>query len=156
MTKESLAALLNGREYGEEITDAEEAQAKSSGLVAIFGASDDLCELRGAINDEVGAYEGAAPYVSADGKLLIEVADDDEDTLKTYGVLDVARDRIAKATRIDVEWCKVPGYSWTLTTNAPHATFDIMEGADKFCRGIVVDLKEIAGIHSCPCCGREY
>lgn len=49
MTKESLAAILNGRTYGDEITKEEEAQAKAAELVVIYGASDDLVEFGGAI-----------------------------------------------------------------------------------------------------------
>jgi hypothetical protein len=40
MTAKELAALLNGRKYLEEITAAEERQAKESGLLVVFGASD--------------------------------------------------------------------------------------------------------------------
>ena len=39
MTKEELAAKLNGREYGQEITDAESTEAGKAGLLVIFGAS---------------------------------------------------------------------------------------------------------------------
>ena len=46
MTKEELAAMLNGREYGKEITKAEEEKAKANGLVVIYGYSDDNVELR--------------------------------------------------------------------------------------------------------------
>ncbi len=50
-TKEQLASRLTGREYGDEITEEEEAEAKASGLFVIFGASDDLCEIRLAVID---------------------------------------------------------------------------------------------------------
>ena len=59
MTKEELAALINGRKYRHELTDKEEKAAKDARLVVVFGASDDLMEFRGAINDECGAYDGA-------------------------------------------------------------------------------------------------
>ena len=58
VTKEQLAERLNGRQYGREITREEEKLAKESGLVVVFGASDDLCEMRGAIDDEFGCYDG--------------------------------------------------------------------------------------------------
>lgn len=48
MTKEQMAALLNGREYGDEITRAEHQIARASGLVVVFGYSDDNMEVRGA------------------------------------------------------------------------------------------------------------
>ena len=58
MAKEQLAAKLNGRQYGNEITREEEQTAKENNLVVIFGASDDLCEMRGAIDDEFDCYDG--------------------------------------------------------------------------------------------------
>lgn len=61
MTKEKIAAMLDGRQYG-EITDAETALAKENDLVVIFGASDDLCEFRGAIYDEFDCYDGGVIY----------------------------------------------------------------------------------------------
>lgn len=50
--------MLNGREYGDEITREEEAMAKAHGLVVVFGYSDDNMEFCGAITDEVGCYDG--------------------------------------------------------------------------------------------------
>ncbi len=41
MTKEELAALINGRKYRHELTDKEEKAAKDARLVVVFGASDD-------------------------------------------------------------------------------------------------------------------
>lgn len=111
MTKESLAALLNGREYRDEITHSEEDAAKAAGLVVVFGGSDDLCELRGAITDERDCYNGGSMKIK--GKLL------------------------------KMLWCKEPGYSWTYSTNIPHAVFDIMEDGEKYCRGIVFAIADL-------------
>jgi hypothetical protein len=143
MTKEELAALLNGREYTKEITESEERLAKGSGLVVIFGASDDLCELRGAINDEVGAWKGTDFLISRDGALLPNIDDSDEEILKKYGVMQTVFDQRKKAIQISAQWCKETEYSWTIVTEEPHATFEIVEGDEKFCRGIVLDLKEL-------------
>lgn len=41
MIAKELAQLLNGRQYGKEITQLEEAEAKRSKLVVLFGYSDD-------------------------------------------------------------------------------------------------------------------
>jgi hypothetical protein len=32
------------------------------------------------------------------------------------------------------------GYSWVYETEMPHASFDIMEDGETYCRGIVVEL----------------
>lgn len=52
------AELLDGREYLSEITKDEEQQAKELGFVVVFGQSDGLMELRGAIYDEACCYGG--------------------------------------------------------------------------------------------------
>ena len=47
MTKEQLAELLNGNEYRDEMTKEQEQAAKQNNLLVLFGASDDLLEMRG-------------------------------------------------------------------------------------------------------------
>lgn len=140
MTKESLAAAINGREYTNEITKLEAKQAKEAGLVVIFGASDDLIEFEGAIYDECGA---PGTMCIQDGKLVYgDIPDDEEEVLKKYNVLAVVKDCLKKATKIVAKW-DIGDYSWVIETTAPHAAFDIMDDGAKFCRGIVIDLKEL-------------
>lgn len=57
LTKESLALKLNNCQIDEEISKTDEQEAKKNNLVVVFGASDDLIEFRGAINDEQGAKD---------------------------------------------------------------------------------------------------
>lgn len=142
ITKEELAAKLNGREYTCEITDAEALVAKQSGLIVIFGSSDDLCEFRGALNDETGAYNGTKVLIDRDGQLLEPIERDDEEVLMKYKVFGAAMEQRKAAILIDAKWSH-EGYSWFISTEAPHATFDVMEGEEKFCRGIVIDLKDL-------------
>ena len=87
-------------------------------MVVIFGASDDLCELRGAINDEVGAYNSVTLLIK-DGKLLPPIEPDDIDILKKYGVLAAAKKSREHATQVIALWCKTHGWSWTIETDAP-------------------------------------
>lgn len=133
MTKEEMAARLNGREYREEITKEEEALARAAGLVVIFGASDDLCELRGAIHDEVGCIDGG-DILLVDGG----VWDDEECDCKHAERAN--RDAKRRGQLIVAGWDRGEGYSWTFRTEIPHATFDVMEGDEKYCRGIVFEL----------------
>ena len=144
MTKEELASALNGRQYTSEISDREEQMAKESGLLVLFGASDDLCELRGAINDELSAYNGCTLLIGPDGNLLQEIDRDDEEVLKRHGLFVALAERRKSAIKIDCKWCATKEYSWTFETESPHAAFDVLEDDDKFCRGIVIDLKEAA------------
>ena len=46
--------MLNGRSYRNEITSSEEKLAKENNLVVVYGASDDLVELAGAMSEEFG------------------------------------------------------------------------------------------------------
>jgi hypothetical protein len=136
MTKEELASTLDGREYGEEITKAEEAQAKQAGLVVVFGYSDDNAELRGAIYDEVGAYDGTTLYFDKVG-LLQNKCDDDacpyfEESKKT-----------AKTIEVKPDYSGTGEFLWAYETAIPHATFEIMEDGEKYCRGIVFALADL-------------
>ncbi len=63
------AKKLTGRECGDEITREESKNAADLGLVVVYGASDDLMEFRGAIEDEVGCYEGGVAYLIKGGLL---------------------------------------------------------------------------------------
>ena len=133
MTKEELAKMLDGCEYGHEVTTSIAKTAKESGLVIVYGASDDLMEFDGAIRGEIGCYEGGHAYITPNG-LFENECDDDEcpyfDELKK------------KTATITAQWDS-QGYSWTYATNIPHAEFDVMEDGEKYCRGIVFDKKDI-------------
>lgn len=64
MTKEEAVAELDGCEYRKEGSPALFRRMKEAGLVAVFGASDDLMEFRGAIDDEAGL---GPTYVGPEG-----------------------------------------------------------------------------------------
>jgi len=147
MTKEQLAATIDGREYGKQmiVTSTEEAVAKENRLLVIFGASDDLCELRGAIHDEVGAWNGCEIRIK-DGGLLQDIESDERDVLEKHGVLAVVQDAHDLAVRIEVAWRNDEYPTWLCETEAPHATFTIMEDGTEFCRGLVLDLKELGQV----------
>lgn len=137
MNKEELAKLITGRTYGDEISREEEAEAKESGLVVVLGASDDLMEFRGAIRDEVGAYNGGEALVDERGLLPERESIDDDSVLEDY----FSRKKAAK--RIVAEWCNGDGYCWTFDTTIPHATFEVMEDGEGFCKGIIFSLDEL-------------
>lgn len=134
MTKEELAAKLNGREYREELSSTEESNAKSWGLVVVYGASDDLVELRGAISEEVGVYDGGSVFLNSKGILTNECDDEDCPYFEKEK---------EKAVVIEALWCKEGDYSWTYKTDIPHATFEIMEDKEHYCRGIVFALSDV-------------
>lgn len=111
------------------MTDEEDKQAEKLGFVVVFGYSDDNAELRGAIYDEVGCFDG--------GEILLDRHGIIEDCDCRYG-------RIAKenAKKIEAIWNE-ENYSWTYKTDIPHATFDIYDDGEKFCRGIVFEMEAL-------------
>lgn len=142
MTKEELAALLNGREYRSEISEAEERSAKDAGLVVVFGASDDLLEFRGAIDDELGAYEGTCVAVNAGGivKPFSELREDDDATEEDFEAYFKAK--ASSTYNIVAHWDR-DGLSWVIESTIPHATFTIMEDGEGYCRGIVFSINQL-------------
>lgn len=139
MNAKELAALLNGRQYREEITPEEVSQARADGLVVVYGASDDLMEFDGAISDEIGAYEGCIVYVDAKGPIPLwsNLDHHDKDEMREYF------QREGKGRKIEAVWDS-EGYSWTYCTDIPHEAFEILEGEDKYCRGIVFALSDLS------------
>ena len=139
MTKEELAARLNGREYRDEVKPREYVEARTAGLVIVYGASDDLMEFDGAIRDEVGCYGGGTVLLDEHGLLSRDTSDYSDD-LRLLAFLT----RKAKARSIRAVWGK-DGVSWAYETDIPHATFDVLEDGDVYCRGIVFALADIGG-----------
>ncbi len=134
MTKQQMAFSLDKREYGEEMTELLEQEAKDSGLVVVYGYSDDNIEFRGSINDEIGAFDGAEIMINKQGILL--ECECECDCLKCTSLpIDTGR-------LINAMW-DVQGYSWVIETDIPHETFDILEDGEKFCKGIVFNLSDI-------------
>eukprot|EP01022_Parablepharisma_sp_SALTPOND_P014554 TRINITY_DN19921_c0_g2_i1.p1 TRINITY_DN19921_c0_g2~~TRINITY_DN19921_c0_g2_i1.p1 ORF type:complete len:140 (-),score=10.70 TRINITY_DN19921_c0_g2_i1:69-488(-) len=132
MTIQEFANKLNGREYRHELYDIEAIQATELGFVVVFGYSDDNTEFRGAINDEVGCYNGGSIFINADG-----VFEECECNCK------YSQDAMKDCKIIEAVWCGESGYEWTYETDIPHATFDIMEDGEKYCRGIVFDINNL-------------
>ncbi len=131
-----LAATLNGWEYRKPWPKDLIAQAKKSGLVIVTGASDDLVEFEGAIEDEFGA----SSELFVDGGGVIPSFDsldkNNETELRAYF-------RREKRHSIKALWCAEPGYAWTYETTIPHATFDLLEDGDTWCRGFIFSLVDL-------------
>jgi hypothetical protein len=130
MTKEELAAVLNGRQRGDETTPEIERLAKESGLCIAFGASDDLLEFRGTVYDEVGSWNGAKAFLTPKGNVK----------------------QSPKPGRICVQssWCPkdINGKVWVswliqVQTEVNFATFDIFEDGELYCRGCVFNFKPV-------------
>ncbi len=130
---EVIAEALNGTEYGEPIDQIVLKNAKMFGAVIVFGASDDLVEFRGAIDDEAGCYGSGTIYFNRSGELRSEC----EIAGCPYF------EKIKKnASKIKAIW-DAEGYSWIYETDIPYETFEILEDGEKYCRGLVFSINDV-------------
>lgn len=127
MTLKEFANILDGREYARSVFSKEEIKAaKEKGFVIVTGASDDLIEFRGAIEDEGDCFEGGNVYFTKDGVKYEEQA----------------------ANVIKVLWCKeTDNYGtiipWTYETDISHETFDVIRDGRVYCRGMVFSIENV-------------
>lgn len=138
MNKKQLAELLNNTQYPVRIDDELRKQAKENGLVIVYGTSDDLMEFEGAIQDEFGCYDGGTALVDSKGLLPEREDIDDDDALEEYF------SRKKNVRHIEAMWCKEDEYSWTYKTDIPHETFEVLDEAEEYCRGIVFSLSDLS------------
>ena len=139
MTTKEIAQALDGMEYPVRIPNEVAAQAKSSGIVIVYGYSDDLVEFEGVVSEERGAYEGTKILVDSQGiiddfETLLD--ERDKDRLRKYF------ERDGKGKIIEAVWNE-DGYSFTYKTDIPHETFEVVEDGKKYCRGIVFNLSDV-------------
>ena len=134
MNAQEFTALLAGASYRNEVSREHEAIARANGLVIVFGASDDLMEFRGSVRNELDAYNGTTAYLTMSGLLQ---NDCDDDRCPHFAKLK------KKAATIDALWCAEEGYSWTFRTDIPHATSEVAEDDEPYCRGIVFALADV-------------
>jgi hypothetical protein len=137
MTPQEAAARLDGDEYGKEGHPELFEAMQSAGLVAVFGASDDLMEFRGAIEEEISAYGGGMAYLTKTG--LIE-NDCIEDSCAYFNREKEAAEK--RGATIEALWDQ-EGFSFVYVTAIPHATFIIKEDGTDYCRGIVFKLADV-------------
>ncbi|OYO76090.1 hypothetical protein C8E03_108134 [Lachnotalea glycerini] len=133
MDIKNFAKMIDGKEYGYPMFSKKELQiAKDNGFVIVSGASDDLMEFEGTIQDEQGCYDGGMIYFDRQG---------------AFGSDGYATNRIEALWCDDKESKDDSGniITWTYKTDIPHETFMVYEDGEPYCRGIVfsiADLKE--------------
>ena len=144
MTKEQFAEMLNGRQYREEITLKECKAAEENGLVVIFGASDDLVEFRGAIYDEIGAWDGCKFAIAKPGTEIQRTDEDKYYRAKKIEVVEFEHWKQVAENKFEALWSpdELDCY-WLIKTAMPHTTFDILEDGELYCRGVVIDIKDL-------------
>lgn len=137
-TMKEFAEMLSDRSIGEEICKDEGKRTADLGLVVAYGHSDDNVELRGAINEEVGAWSGTTIRLTKDGVLQEPACDSAENCNCPYFA---AAKNAAKT--IKAVWHDEGGPCWTFETDIPHETFNIYEDGELFCVGIVFSTEDL-------------
>lgn len=134
MDMKELATLLDGCEYGEIPVSLVERE-REAGLVILYGESDDLAELRGAVEGEIGCYKGGELLI---GKKGFVVPRSDKCEACEHYIQSLNRYKRVKAV-----WCD-SGDSWRdccwmYEIDTPHETFDILDDGELYCCGIVFE-----------------
>jgi hypothetical protein len=139
MNAKELADKLHCVEYG-KISHTLCDEAKENGLVIVYGASDDLMEFRGAVDDELDCYGGGTAYLNKDG--LIENRCSDPDCPYFH-------EHQKNGVPIAAVWGDKPGtvpWSYRTPIQLPHETFSIMEDDVVYCQGIVFALADVENV----------
>jgi len=128
MDGRTAAQRLNGSEYREEGSPELFAEMDRHRLVAFFGCSDDLIEMRGAIHDE--ASEGKIMLTSS-GLLVNDCRSRD---CPYFAQL------VRYASTVSGEYGED---GWRFATDLPHERFEVLEDGQRFGEGLVVCMDDI-------------
>lgn len=158
-TIEDLAKLLDGNEYRDELQNDYGINVcdlcKEKGWVIAYGASDDLFELEGAINDELGAWDGCiAQFYKKDSYYPIDIIEE-EDTYRkakedmfypiNESTLKKTKENSYKDTVvIESLWCPSgTDMSWQINVaGAPCIKFNVMEDEEIYCEAAIIDMSK--------------
>ena len=152
-----IAAQLNNIEYPCRIDDSIIEQAKANNIVIVFGASDDLIEFRGAINDENGIGEEDVTLIDNEGVLHIGANGYFTDLKYQPDSISECRkaiDRFDNSVPVASVWCpnnkqsglwlpndgSGPSWVYSVPEHIEWEPFNVMEDGSLYCVGIVFKL----------------
>jgi len=120
---EDVKFIIDNIDYRKPIPTEVAEMARENGLVIVYGASDDLLEIEGAVYDELGAYDGFN-YDDMEGP---------DYSVETYDFL--------TKHKIEMVWCPDETKSWNFKVgnkDSVFSTFNIMEDGEVYCEGIII------------------
>lgn len=133
MTRDEAATYLNGREYRDEVDFDFSKKLKASGLIAVYGASDDIMCMDGVESDE---FYGPVKLNRLGA--LRSVCDDDcpyfeKLALHYPTVIPIWHDNVGQ-----------PAWTYKIDfSDIPYSIFEIIEDDEVYCVGIVIDTKDL-------------
>ena len=154
-TIEDLAKLLDGNEYRDETYNEYGIDVcdicKKNKWIIIYGASDDLIEFNGFIDDEDGANDGALCKLVKPGDFYLEdEIDETYKKAKDYMFVPINEEELEVIKNnnytnncvIEMLWC--PGgtnMSWQVNVRGvPFAKFNVMEDDEVYCEAAIIDI----------------
>ena len=126
------AEALVPRDYLDGLYDVERECAKRNGLTVVYGYSDDLVELDGAIRAEGNCFKGGAFHLKRDKgkwKLVDGIGKRNNITAMWYD-----------SAAINDDGERIP---WTYNTDIPFEKFNMTNGGDPYCKGFVFEVKDL-------------
>jgi len=136
MNSEDLAKMLTGSEYPLRLSKDIKQLAKDNGLVIVRGGSDDLMMFDGAINDEVGVFDGGIALVYKGGLL------EEREQMETDEELEIWFNNKKVAKQIEAFWDRGE-YTWSYESEIPHSTFEVKEDDEVYCLGMVFSINDL-------------
>jgi len=143
MNAQTLADTLNGTEYPLRLDISLIKSALEAGLVIVHGGSDDLVLFEGAICEELGAWNGKQILINKTGVLGSRDDLDTDEQIEQW----LADKKSSKL--IEALWAQ-GDYSWHYRTNIPHIAFDVVEGDDKYCKGMIIRTEDLPSTCKTP------
>lgn len=135
-TIKEVAAMLNGREYGSEVSPREETEFKHAGIVVVYGYSDDCVEFEGAVNTEIGIWrDDSIPLLNGVPFDVPCTTDEFEDSYCPL-LKDVAK-------RLKYIEAKFGINGWEFDADFPHEKFTIIEDDEPCGVGLVYSLTDL-------------
>ncbi|MDR1332780.1 MAG: hypothetical protein LBK07_11840 [Tannerella sp.] len=150
MTKEELAAKLNGIEYGRDIPEEYYPVLVENNLAIVLVGSGDFCYFLFPENGKVETKElecwgDTTFWFDRNLKDILDVIDQINREWKTA---DCKNSIEAVLREKDITAPDGECYEWIYKTEIPHATFDIVEhfeggGVSYYCRAIIFDINDL-------------
>lgn len=131
-TPKQFAKVLASRDYLDGLYDIERECAKRNGLTVVYGYSDDLIELDGAIRLEGECFKGGNFHLKQDkGKwrLVNGIGKHNNITAMWYD-----------SNAINDDGKRIP---WTYKTDISFEKFNMTNGGDPYCEGFVFEVKNL-------------
>lgn len=133
---QNLIKKLHNSKYPFRLTKQVIQYLGSLNLILVYGQSDDMISVSGAINDD--------EYISGNMSILLSKKGilKDNESLDTDNELLAWKEQKDNSKEIKILWDS-NGYLWEYETEIPHDEFDILDGEDKYCKAMIISMDKL-------------